>query len=118
MGDDYHGDMIALLINGCVVVERADPVILATNELIEEWRAGTPHVQLDGDVATLGTEGQGMGRVSYQIGGRYDQHTRVLTRVEPGQGDDTLADPLSHLTSEEIDIIADTVRRRRNSAEA
>jgi len=82
MADYYHGDMIAMWVNGCVVVQRADPVVLATNELIEEWRAGTPLVQLDGDVVTLGTEGQGMGRVSYRIGGRYDQHTCVLTRVE------------------------------------
>jgi hypothetical protein len=36
----------------------------------------------------------------------------------PFHGDRCCCDPLSRLTPDEIDIIADTVRRRRNSAEA
>ena len=79
--DYYHGDCIVMWDGECVV-ERADPVVLADEDLVEAWQAGVPHVQLDDDVATFGIEGRGVGRVSYQIGGRYDQHRYVLHRID------------------------------------
>lgn len=54
--------------DGAVVVTKADNHIEASAELIEQWRAGTPRVQVDGDVFTFGTEGKGVGVVSYRLG--------------------------------------------------
>lgn len=51
-----------------VVVTTADPEVYATVELVQEWRHGTSlHVKAVGDVFTFGTEGKGLGVVSYRV---------------------------------------------------
>lgn len=53
-----------------VTVVRADEWVLASPQLVDQWRGSdrSRHVRLDGDVVTFGTEGKGMGVVSYLIG--------------------------------------------------
>lgn len=55
-----------------VTVVRADEWVLASPQLVDQWRGPdrSPHVRLAGDVVTFGTEGKGMGVVSYLIGER------------------------------------------------
>ena len=52
-----------------VVVDAAPLASMATELMIDMWRDGlAPHVEMRGDVVTFGTEGEGLGVVSYRIG--------------------------------------------------
>ena len=65
-------------------VDRADPLILIADELLEQVRAGEQppgSVDLVGDVISFGTEGLGVGRVSYVLGDRYDARSVEAARI-------------------------------------
>ena len=85
---DEYGDVLARLVDigqptERVVVDWADVVVLATNQLVDHWLKdeGNKHVTLDGNVVTFGTCGVGEGRVSYSIDEPHGEHERVLRRL-------------------------------------
>jgi hypothetical protein len=51
-----------------LVVTQADPNVLASVELVQEWRDGSSGITLDGNVVRFGTEGEGLGVVAYELG--------------------------------------------------
>ena len=68
-----------------VRVDRADPVILISAELIGECLAGRtlPYLRAEeGGIIAIGTPGLGKGRVYYQVGDRHDQYSFVATRLD------------------------------------
>ena len=87
MGD--YGDAVCTRITGpegdTVRVDRADPVILVAAGLVDDWMRGESNltVRLDeGGIFSFGTDGQGLGRVSYQLGERHDVWSYVARRIE------------------------------------
>ncbi len=67
-----------------VRVDRADPLILVSDSLLAELRAGAelaPDVELVGDVLSFGSDDLGIGRVSYVLGDRHDAHSREAARI-------------------------------------
>ncbi len=67
-------------------VDRADPLILVSDQVIAELRADDgagvgPDVTLEGNVLTFGCDDLGIGRVSYELGDRYDAHSVEATRI-------------------------------------
>lgn len=75
-----------------VVVTYAPRASMAQELMVDMWRDGlAPHVEMNGDRVTFGTENEGAGRVTYEIGpriadeflpvARRDRAWRVLGRV-------------------------------------
>jgi hypothetical protein len=85
----FYGECIVTLVDvgtdaERVRVERADSFIMVSEQLINEWRSGraTEYVRLEeGGIFTFGTVGEGEGRVTYQLGERYDAYVREATRL-------------------------------------
>lgn len=84
--------------NEHVEVVQADPVVLASPELVRQWLNGeAPHVTVEDGIARFGTHDEGMGVVAYRIGDIPTEvdvtvfaelkpsaaHYVTLTRVEP-----------------------------------
>lgn len=52
-----------------VVVDAAPALSMASDLMVGMWKDGlAPYVDIDRDKVTFGTEGEGLGRVTYEIG--------------------------------------------------
>lgn len=76
------------------VVTQADTTIWISDELLADIRSGRERItgdyELNGDLISVGTPGEGVGRVTYRIIGRTPEHSDLHTavRVDTDQADD------------------------------
>lgn len=75
---DGHGERI--------VVNRADDVIWISDELLRTTRPDRPRIpgdlEIDGDLISFGTEGEGLGRLTYRVVGRHEQASVHVAKRE------------------------------------